>query len=58
MGFWWKNHKLGRKKKKKKEKKKNIFSLINSSFVVVPYIEAKAWQESPTLRTQKQSITP
>jgi len=25
---------------------------------VVSYIEAKAWQESPTVRTQKQFITP
>jgi len=49
------NHKTGAKKK---EKKRNTFSLIISSFVVVSYIEAKAWQESPTVRTQKQSITP
>jgi hypothetical protein len=46
------------KKKNEKKKKRNSFSLIISSFVVVSYVEAKAWQESPTVRTQKQSITP
>jgi hypothetical protein len=52
-----KNHKTGAKKKEQK-KIKHTFSLIISSFVVVSYIEAKAWQESPTVRTQKQFITP
>ncbi len=59
--FGWKNHKTFVTRKlgwKKKKKIRNTFSLIKiSSFVVVSYIEAKAWQESPTVRTQKQSIT-
>jgi hypothetical protein len=58
MVLLWKNHKTGGRKKKRKKEKKNILSLIISSFVVVSYIEAKAWQESPSVRTQKQSITP
>jgi len=49
----FRTHKTGAKKKKKK---RNSFSLIISFFVVVSYIEAKAWQESPTVRTQKNPL--